>query len=139
MNNNSLKNKSQLVYVIKVFQRDKNTKEEEIKMYPIYDTIFDSKEELEEYLLNRLKKKNKELIKYDIRLSYAVEYRKKLEIEKQAIELADLVTIDRKIVRKLIKDLKKQHGGWKLGVIEKDITYALFNLLGINTKDIFDN
>ena len=139
MNNNSLKNKSQLVYVIKVFQRDKNTKEEEIKMCPIYDTIFDSKEELEEYLLNRLKEKNKELIKYDIRLSYAVEYRKELEIEKQATELADLVTIDRKVVRKLIKDLKKQHGGWKLGVIEKDITYALFNLLGINTKDIFDN
>ena len=136
MNNNSLKNKSQLVYVIKVFQRDKNTKEEEIKMYPIYDTIFDSKEELEEYLLNRLKEKTKELINYDIRLSYAVEYRKKLEIEKQA---ADLVTIDRKIVRKLIKDLKKQHGGWKLGVIEKDITYALFNLLGISTEDIFDN
>ena len=136
MNNNLLKNKSQLVYVIKVFQRDKNTKEEEIKMYPIYDTIFDSKEELEEYLLNRLKEKNKELIKYDIRLSYAVEYRKKLEIEKQA---ADLVTIDRKVVRELIKDLKKQHGGWKLGVIEKDITYALFNLLGINTEDIFNN
>ena len=136
MNNNSLKNKSQLVYVIKVFQRDKNTKEEEIKMYPIYDTIFDSKEELEDYLLNRLKEKNKELIKYDIRLSYAIEYRKKLEIEKQA---ADLVTIDRKVVRELIKDLKKQHGGWKLGVIEKDITYALFNLLGINTEDIFNN
>ena len=136
MNNNLFKDKSQLVYVIKVSQRDKNTKEEEIKMYPIYDTIFNSKEELEEYLLNRLKEKNKELIKYSIRLSYALEYRKKLEIEKQA---ADLVTIDRKIVRKLIKDLKKQHGGWKLGVIEKDITYALFNLLGISTEDIFDN
>ena len=110
MNNNSLKNKSQLVYVIKVFQRDKNTKEEEIKMCPIYDTIFDSKEELEEYLLNRLKEKNKELIKYDIRLSYAVEYRKKLEIEKQATELADLVTIDKKTTWRLeIRSYRKRY------------------------------
>lgn len=136
MNNNLFKDKSQLVYVIKVSQRDKNTKEEEIKMYPIYDTIFNSKEELEEYLLNRLKEKNKELIKYSIRLNYAIEYRKKLEIEKYATDLADLITIDRKEVRELIKAFKEKHNGWNVEA-EKDMVYALFNLLDINLKDIF--
>lgn len=133
---NNIKNKPQLVYLIKIYQKDKNTNAEEIKMCHIYDTIFDSEEELEKYLLNKLKEKNKELIKYSIHLSYAVEYRKELEAKNNA---SDLVTIDRKVVKKLIKDLKKQHGGWKLGVIEKDMTYALFNLLGISTEDIFDN
>lgn len=128
-----IKNKSQLVYVIKVSQRDKNTKEEEIKMYPIFDIIFDSKEELEEYLINGLEKENKELITYDIHISYAIKYRKLIEAEKKE---TDLITIDRKEVKDLIKAFKEKHNGWNVEA-EKDMVYALFNLLDINLKDIF--
>lgn len=128
-----IKNKSQLVYVIKVSQRDKNTKEEEIKMYPIFDIIFDSKEELEKYLINGLEKENKELITYDIHISYAIKYRKLIEAEKKE---TDLITIDRKEVKDLIKAFKEKHNGWNVEA-EKDMVYALFNLLDINLKDIF--
>ena len=115
----------------------------EIKNYPIFNRLFDTKGELLDYLEKVVSDNNKCLYTYRVVLNASKEYREELKEKEKLINNinnGDFVTIDRGEVRDIIRDVIVKHGKWKntdKETIESDIMWAMFRLLGITVEDIY--
>lgn len=141
--NINTKDKAKLVYLIRVHQIDKDTNKMEIKNYPIFDKLFDTVEELRDYLDKVASDNNKCIHTYEMRINASMEYREELKEKEKLINNinnGDFVTIDRGEVRDIIRDVIVKHGKWKdtdKETIESDIMWAMFRLIGITVEDIY--
>lgn len=141
--NINTKDKAKLVYLIRVHQIDKDTNKMEIKNYPIFNRLFDTKGELLDYLEKVVSDNNKCLYTYRVVLNASKEYREELKEKEKLINNinnGDFVTIDRGEVRDIIRDVIVKHGKWKdtgKETIESDIMWAMFRLIGITVEDIY--